>query len=93
MTQQRALSIKLWEHYRDIPVIPASFSTEQREALRGVIGNVASVVHLKDTISSSISEGYREDSSLMAILRTRLKEAEVALERFEGVLYGTQERA
>jgi hypothetical protein len=88
MNKYRELSIKLWMQYRELPVVPAGLTEEQREAFRGVIGNVASIHHLKDTVSSHISEGYKEVSDFMSIVKGRLHDAEANLVYYEGVLYG-----
>lgn len=93
MRNRRELSHKLWLSYRDTPVIPSSFTEEQRAAFRGVIGNIASVVHLKETINHHIGAGFNLNSSFMATLRTRLNDAEEALTYYEGSLYGAQARS
>lgn len=88
---KRELSKKLWAAYRQAPLLPANISEPRRVALRGVIGCVSSVEHLRDSISSHISDGYKENSSVIQTLRIRLAECEKQLEQYEGFLYDTEE--
>ena len=84
------LSIKLWEAYRQNPVIPANIGEHRRGALRGVIGAVASVTHLKDTLSSMTSQGYQGESPIVREFKVRLREQEQLLATYEEQLYGAQ---
>lgn len=85
----REMSIKLWENYRQAPIVPANLGELRRGALRGVIGCVSSVYHLGQSISSLISEGYKEESPVIQTLKTRMNKANQMLEEHERVLYAT----
>lgn len=85
---QREKSKEILKAYRHTTMVPATIAEPLRGALKGVIQNLASVEHLKDTISSMISSGYRENSPIMANLKTRLNTCEAQLVQQEAVLYG-----
>jgi hypothetical protein len=85
----REISIQLWKNYRQAPIIPANLGELRRGALRGVIGCVSSVHHLGESISSLISEGYKEASPVIQTLKTRMAKANEMLEQHERVLYAT----
>ena len=70
---------KLWKDYRQYPLLGATIGEPRRGALRGIIGCTASLEHLKASVSSHISEGYREDTPFIQTLRTRMKAVEEEL--------------
>lgn len=84
----REKSKEILKAYRQTTMLPATIREPLRGVLKGVIQELASVEHLKDTISSMISSQYKESSPIMANLKTRLATAEANLLKHEEALYG-----
>ena len=78
----------LHEAYRNWPLMSASMGDHRRKTLRGAIGALASINHLKETTSYHRNCGFNEESSFMANLKNRLKACEESLAIYEAELYG-----